>query len=128
MQSTPNCFFLMCKGKIVSYINTKLFGVRSKNKNLTWKLYEIECSNRNGIAQLCLALCITSDNIDYDAWIMPYQQHRCSPGAYLRSKSKWKKEIFIKLGVSVLNFCFAYFVHCEKLFWNIHVKIISNCP
>ena len=67
--------------------------------------YEIKCSYRNGVIQLCLALCITSDNIDYDAWIMPYQQHRCSPGAYLHSKSKWKKEIFNNFWVPFTFLC-----------------------
>ena len=81
------------------------FGIRIRNKNLTWKLDEIECSNKNGIAQMCLALCITSDNIDYDAWIMPYQQHRCSPGAYLHSKSKWRKEIFNNFWVPFIFLC-----------------------
>ena len=76
----------------------------------------MKCSYKNGFTQLCLALCITSDNIDYDAWIMPYQQHRCSPGAYLHSKSKWKTEISNKFWVFILHFIAVYFLQC----WNFY--------
>ena len=106
MQFTSNFFFSNMSWKKISVISIPYFlGIRSNNKNISWKLHEIECSYRNGIAQLCLALCITSDNIDYDAWIMPYQQHRCSPGAYLHSKSKWRKEIFNNFWVPFIFLC-----------------------